>query len=259
MMPVANRPIWTKRADWRGETKPPLGTPLNRDHWAAKNLVGCWLLNEGAGNIAYDSAGANNGTLSGFSDPATATSGWCSGPYGGALRFDGSNDVVSFPAINPISRFTVVFSFSPKRVTGYNAIIGIGDGAGAPGARANTGDIRLQDGNIDAYWHGAGKVSMGRLGTTYLSTASDYFVMVIFQSGQYPKIYINGVEEGVASGPVQTIEGSAWMLKLGKNLYDDAAAASQSIISHFSIYSDIIILTSILSLYPFCMFGDSND
>ncbi len=48
------------------KTSPRFGTRLNFAHPLAKGLVGAWLFNEGAGNVAYDSSrNDNNGAFSG--------------------------------------------------------------------------------------------------------------------------------------------------------------------------------------------------
>ena len=60
--------------------KPPKGAMLNRGHPLARGLVGCWLMNEGGGNIVNDLSGnGNTGTLIG-----TAPS-WIGGKYGPAV------------------------------------------------------------------------------------------------------------------------------------------------------------------------------
>ncbi len=68
--------------------KPIFGTPLNRAHWAAKDLVASYLFNEGSGRTVYDSSGnGNHGTMIGFGAEDTPTRGWVPGPHGGALAF----------------------------------------------------------------------------------------------------------------------------------------------------------------------------
>lgn len=48
--------------------QPPVGTPLNWNHSLTKGLVGCWLLNEGGGQVAINSA--NSGRPGILSDGA---------------------------------------------------------------------------------------------------------------------------------------------------------------------------------------------
>lgn len=50
------------------------------------NLIAYWKLDEGAGTIAYDSAGTNDGTIYGAT--------WTTGQIDGALNFDGADDYV---------------------------------------------------------------------------------------------------------------------------------------------------------------------
>ena len=54
--------------------KPYLGTQLNLSHPLAQGLVGCWLMNEGAGNKAFDLSGnKNSGTF--INSPVWAANG----------------------------------------------------------------------------------------------------------------------------------------------------------------------------------------
>ena len=57
-------------------------------------LIAHWRLDEAEGNIAYDSAGANDGDIMG--DAVWNPDG---GQVDGALEFDGINDYVSTPVI----------------------------------------------------------------------------------------------------------------------------------------------------------------
>ena len=56
--------------------------------FADPNLIGWWKFDEGTGSTAYDSAGSNNGTITGAS--------WFNDPYRGmCLNFNGSGNYVS--------------------------------------------------------------------------------------------------------------------------------------------------------------------
>ncbi|MCW5809607.1 MAG: hypothetical protein KIT84_01225 [Labilithrix sp.] len=50
-------------------------------------LIGYWAFDEGSGQTARDGAGASDGEIAGAT--------WTSGRYGGALRFDGVDDLVA--------------------------------------------------------------------------------------------------------------------------------------------------------------------
>ena len=62
-------------------TKPPPGCELDLEHPLARGLVGCWLMNEGAGGRVLDLCGRNHGTLSGTAKLTHA-----------GVLFDGTND-----------------------------------------------------------------------------------------------------------------------------------------------------------------------
>ena len=91
--------------------KPPLGVQINHAHPLARGLVGCWLFNEGGGDIAYDLSGyGNHGTLNGMAFPPTTASGWNPGRDGVGLMFDGSNDYVDCgndPSLNITDAITI--------------------------------------------------------------------------------------------------------------------------------------------------------
>ena len=76
-----------------GIIKPPVGAQLNLSHPFSRGLLGSWLLNEGSGKAVHDSSGqGNEGTLINMADPPAA-SGWCAGPFGNSLLFNGSGYV----------------------------------------------------------------------------------------------------------------------------------------------------------------------
>ena len=85
--------------------KPPLGARLNKQHPLAKDLAGAWLLNEGGGSLALDSAGDKNGT---FQNNAA----WKIGSKGlGA----------TFPTDNGSDRITLGSITSADRISGYGS------------------------------------------------------------------------------------------------------------------------------------------
>jgi len=81
--------------------KPPLGVQLIPGHPMNKNLVGWWLMNEGAGGQVYDLSGnGNRGTL-------VDNAHWVSDQYGPCLSFDGDGDYVEIPNIGSPSYLTI--------------------------------------------------------------------------------------------------------------------------------------------------------
>jgi len=167
-----------------------LGSAAN----ASAELIGYWKLDEGSGNIAYDSgAGANDGTLRGGPQ-------WVSGMIGGALEFDGSDDYVDCgndPSLSINNQITVA-AWIKTTSTAHAYFISKGitwdeEGHYAIGQEYNTpmtlqfemagsgGTVEL-DSNIaisDGEWH--------HIAGTYDNTVA--------------RIYIDGVEEGNTATP----------------------------------------------------------
>lgn len=90
----------------------------------ARGLVGCWLMNEGAGTLVFDASG--NGrhiTMSGMNG---TSGGWITSTVGPALRFDYSNDYAITPANFPafgLGDFTVAILFRADSVHHTNNCI----------------------------------------------------------------------------------------------------------------------------------------
>lgn len=86
--------------------KPPLGAYLNYGHWSCRGLVGCWLMNEGAGSVVYDLSGNNkNGTKS-------SAASWGLGKYGHAVVTEGAGAKITVPTPALTGNGTIVFSFN---------------------------------------------------------------------------------------------------------------------------------------------------
>ncbi len=72
---------------WHPYEKPMYGVLLNPYHPLSHGLVGCWLFNEGGGNIVYDlSQHMHHGSINGAT--------WTAENFASALSFDGTNDYV---------------------------------------------------------------------------------------------------------------------------------------------------------------------
>jgi hypothetical protein len=81
----------------RAQTPNAIEPPIRRrfTHSGAAGLVGCWRLDEGEGETAFDTSNfAQDGTLDlPGADPAI----WTAGKIGGGLQFDGVDDIVTIP------------------------------------------------------------------------------------------------------------------------------------------------------------------
>lgn len=72
-----------------GLLKPARGIRINRSHPLARNLTGCWLFNDGAGQYVYDT-GTYRKAGSFLGDPPL----WKPGLHGHCIQFDGSEECI---------------------------------------------------------------------------------------------------------------------------------------------------------------------
>ena len=198
----------------------------------APGPVGYWKMDEKSGSYAYDTSGnGNTGTL-------TNSPTWNNGKIGGGIKFDGSDDYIEKTSFSGIDNTTNSHTWEAWIKTGsdvstYRVFLALGAG----GDTINTGDVRVQGNNIDAYWHGSSHVFGGILGTTTLATDTWYHVAVIFADGSYPILYINGISEGSTTGTAQSFAGSSWKFRAGSTLYSDGAATYNGSIDDIKIYN----------------------
>ena len=92
-----------------------------------KNAAGIWLLDEGTGDMAYDSSGnGNDGTILGPE--------WVKGQMSSALSFDGVDDRVVIPdadSLDLLEAWTITaWVFVNSSETAYGHIMGKRSGAG---------------------------------------------------------------------------------------------------------------------------------
>ncbi len=134
-------------------------------------IIGWWR----GQNDAQDAIGTNHGTLT---NGAT----FAAGKVGNAFSLDGVDDVVTIPAINAGSRFSVEFWLFPTRSAGYEHL------ASNNGGSANYGDLYFRDNHIE-YWQG----SVLRLSsaTSSIPLSSWSHVALTFENGM-DRLYING-------------------------------------------------------------------
>lgn len=224
--------------------KPLFGTPLNRAHPLAQGLVGCWLLNEGSGNKAYDSSGnGNHTTFVDFANPPTPASGWCAGPHGGALAFDGNAD--SFyvnKVILPQYEFSIATSFIIRSNNAFDIY-------GSKIVAQEYISIAISNANILGYSiRGTGSV-----GLSSPELNKNYDIVLTYNYYANPSVifYINGVniltsnDIVLVSNPSQFRAGNA-----------SANRCPDGVMSYLHAYSRALSSSevSILNADPYCMF-----
>lgn len=166
-------------------------------------LVAHWKLNETSGTIAEDSAGSNDGTL--LNGPV-----WTAGQIGGALDFDGINDIVDCG-----SSFGAVVGSNTKTILAW--------------AKSAKTDYSTEGRILTLYrYNGYSGFSIGTSGqpavwralystppkdSAYLTSASPLSVnqwthIALVQNGTNVYLYINGILEDSASNAINPFFGS---------------------------------------------------
>lgn len=174
-------------------TKPLPGVMLNPLHPLSKGLVGCWLFNEGSGDIANDISGnKNHGTLKNML-PNTQGTKWQGSKFGGGLSFDGIDDyaeVADSASLDLITSGSVCVSFQCNTQGGAEALVNKG------GNSSNKLDQYL----LGWKWgHPSNlEISLGD-GTTFQSlmtgstlNTGQYYKVVATWDGDDLKIYVDG-------------------------------------------------------------------
>jgi len=196
--------------------KPLRWARLNTEHPLVRGLIGCWIFNEGVGDIAHDSSPShNNGSIS-------SLSGWVAGPYGATPEFDGNSSYISVP-YNSLYDVTIGLSIAawvyPQSVP---------DDAGQILHRREN---NIQDPNwANLYrlsWESSGAFRFNIFnGTTWggcisnggKSTNSWYFVAGVF-NGDNEYIYVDAVKEGTGTNS-GSIPASTHGFNIGKEWND---------------------------------------
>ncbi|MDE2107464.1 MAG: LamG domain-containing protein [Patescibacteria group bacterium] len=226
-----------------GQRKPPYGTRVNRKDPIGKSVVGCWLLNEGAGGMAYDASGhGNNGTLNGGVT-------WS----GGDLQFNGGSSgattaYVSVPnaaSLNFTSQITVrarIYLFTLNTGNGQR-IVAKWDGS-------HSWILEQANNSTFKFWINNGSTSTN---AAFSATAGVWWDLLGTFDGSNIKIYGNGVLKATTalSGAISTNTHPVYF-GAGENLSNNQFL--NGIIRDSQILPIALSASQILSLYtdPYC-------
>jgi len=228
---------------WHPYEKPMYGVLLNPYHPLAYGLVGCWLFNEGGGNIVYDLSGhGNHGTLGGGT--AGYRPSWTVEKIGSALKFDGSDDFVATGGriTDTVDNFSVVAWVNPSVLSGIRLFVYNGDDSGGWGFGSDDQSFIALYGNvawIDSQYD-------------FPSTGQWYHLAMTRVSGTL-YFYVNGVQQSGTS--TATPETPNDYFEIGHQP-QHTGRYFDGIISIVMVYDRPLAADEIWQLYtdPFCMF-----
>ncbi len=225
--------------------KPPLGAQLNRSDPFSRGLVGCWLMNEGSGNIIQDCSGnGNNGTLTNMV-PQTSVSGWVPGIDGPAINFDGVNDFISVGVLRKtpiVNSFTIIAKINRHAVVSSSDMIVNLNNKIQFCITLNL--LRLAGSGLGSIY-----------GNTTLSLNRDYWIAVVYDSvTSTGNLFVNGKkdrEPAVLAGVAGTTSNAI----IG-NYIAGGTYFFNGLIYYVFVYERALINSEILELYqrPYRMF-----
>lgn len=180
---------------------------------SSSNLLGAWMLNEGAGSTVYDAVGTNNGTING----ATSSTGINEIAQTALVRanelavFDGSDDDVDLTSTISLGSDEISLSFwvnMDEADTSVQYMLGRSDqNNGAIGLRKSASTYIRISGNAFIYGAPSG------IGSGWKH------VLITRDSSDLTKMYLNGVEQtiGGSTGGASGQDGATTFNTIGSS------------------------------------------
>jgi hypothetical protein len=186
-------------------TKPPFGIPLDFNNSINNNLVGCWMLNEGQGNIANDLSTNNfSGTIYSTAD------GWITGKNGKpALSFGPTVASYIDLGLSSVLSLTDQFTISTSVLKGPGGtggtIIGLGTNVSCYGGFHL--EIQYWNGLLAFIIHDSVGSVVYTLNSTTVLDSTIWKDVVVTVNGSNIKIYIDGSLNagGTSPAPIQVV------------------------------------------------------
>ncbi|NIP25986.1 MAG: hypothetical protein GWN67_16725 [Phycisphaerae bacterium] len=206
--------------------------------------VAHWKFDEGAGGVAYDSAGTNDGTIYGAQ--------WTAGIIDGALDFDGVDDYVNIPynasldidASEGITLSTWIKLHSYPAGDDQGPIFGLFDSMGA--GTKNYSVIRGSAGGNVIAWEQY-PPSGGAI-TSIKPDLETWYHVVVTEDSPHRAIYINGSLDSSDSLSVSYSGNTPDTIRIG-NRADAAIFSFDGLIDDVRIYDRALSALEIMELY----------
>jgi hypothetical protein len=202
-------------------------------------LLSHWKFDESAGTIAADSAGTNDGTLTGFN--FTTNSGWVPGKIGNGLSFDGVNDSVSLDSsqINLTNNFALSLWLKPQDASGDRAFVSVRSFYQTSGLRffVAGNSLALQ-----------GQTAAGWQSTTFANNSIQdgvwYHVAVVYDNSIL-SVYLNGTLQGSTNWGGDFVMDPANLSRIGT----EGAYNFKGVIDDVMLFGRTLTAPQVLALY----------
>jgi L-ascorbate metabolism protein UlaG (beta-lactamase superfamily) len=209
-----------------------VGETISSDNWPVYSpLIAHWALDEAEGDIAHDSAGENNGTLSG--GPVWQPAG---GKIAGALRFDGIDDYISTNfVLDPADGAFSIFAWVNGDVPGQ-VVISQADGTGSGETWLGTDQLqgKLMTGLVAPP---AGRFVPQPLVSDSVVTDGQWHHIGFTWDGSYRALYVDGIEverDTSAQNPLKSADGGMY---IGAGRMLDAGSFFSGMIDDIRIFN----------------------
>lgn len=213
-------------------------------------LIGHWMLDDGSGTTAADSAGSHNGTLT--NGPT-----WTTGKMSGAVEFDGTDDLVtmgtSADILGNATAASICFwmKYLPSSVTSDGAVAATYspgwmvwvDDVAANSGRQNTLSFVIKNGS-DYQVEGSNNLITTGTWDQYCTT---------FQASSFMRIYKNGVMDQELTTVPATITTSSNAFQFGQAPGGSRILNAQ--LDDIRIYNRALSTTEIQQLYSYGQIG----
>jgi Ca2+-binding RTX toxin-like protein len=177
---------------------------------ADPDLVAAYSFDEGAGSVAHDSVGTHDGD---FKNGTVWTS---AGKYGGAVNFDGVDDLITVPAaadLNLSKNFTIEAWVKPDALTPYDSAVTKEAGSSKTFSLIPEGDHVAPKFEVAKT-----ATSLNTINATSQLPLSTWSHVALTFNGETLRLYVNGSQ--VATVPQSTLYNAEGPLQIGGNLID---------------------------------------
>jgi len=157
-------------------------------------LLGHWTFDEGAGDVAQDSSGNNNGALQG--NPA-----WVAGSSGGtAVNFDDSDDIIIIednPSLDIEDALTISLWVNTANVVSPNHMVTKQPSGTAPDNYPGNYEFRVKDNTIQ-FLHQTSESTDYNLyiSTSFITAGEWHHAAVSVEEGGMVEFYLDGISAG---------------------------------------------------------------
>lgn len=229
--------------------KPLPGIQLNKTHPFVKSLLTCFVLNDYKSNIVKNLvSGRPNGSVSGAT--------WQPGIKGAELDFSNStSDVIDCGV--PFLGSTLT-ALTIEMIIRAESLINVMLAENGTGYTANTFYFFITSGGVlefEVY----GSTHSIRNGGTTLSAGNYYHIVGVWQPGNYPDVYLDGILDnaGTSGGTTTTLIDGNTNLEIGKRPGSTGISHNGGVVL-FRAYEKAFDANEVMELYsnPYQMFDN---